>query len=86
MVNGKWVNKEDIQNLPEESRSILKQLSVTYVPAKDHRKLVSVLIPNDLLDELKLLADPDLRKKGRVSPSNNYLFASSKQSNDWLSG
>ena len=59
-------------------------LSLCFVLGNNH--LVPVLIPKDCLKGLALLTDKEIRKMVGINQKNEYVFASTKDSNIMFQG
>jgi len=77
-----WVDKDKVDQLPPAERMLAKSMKIVYIAGKGNNHLVSLLVPNDTLPALNKLADPKVRKDSTVADTNQFLFASTKNSNE----
>lgn len=70
-VNGDWIDHE-------ESRP--NDILVTYQTEKGGDHLVRVYFPKETWKGMKLLVDPNTRSLAGVSPKNEFVFASTNNS------
>lgn len=71
-----WINKEDVEKLDKLERKLVDEFKIAYQPGKGTTRLVSVLMPKDTLQALKLLKNKELRKMVGISEKNFFVFAS----------
>ncbi|PIK62255.1 hypothetical protein BSL78_00778, partial [Apostichopus japonicus] len=65
---------------------LLKTTKIAFQSGKGNNRLVSVLIPEDCIRGLELLADSKIRKICGVNPSNKFLFPFTQSSLEHPSG
>ena len=65
---------------------LVKSLRVTYLTGKGNNHLVPLLIPQDTIRALEKLCDENIRKQSGIKITNEYLFASARNSEDHISG
>lgn len=59
--------------------------AVSFLSGKGN-KLISTLVPKDLVDGLNLLIDPNIRKRAGVAPENEFIFPSTHLSSNHSHG
>jgi hypothetical protein len=72
-----WIDPKAAKNLSPADQLLLGDYKLTYMPGKG-RKLVPVLIPEDLVPGIQKLVG--LRKDISINPKNKYLFAATRGS------
>ena len=85
-LENKWIDKQRFQDLDYVDCALIKSLKVTYLTGKRNNHLVPVLIPEDTVQALQFLADQEIRRQSGISETNIYLFASTRKSEDHVSG
>jgi hypothetical protein len=80
--NGSWVNQTMLNSCEDE---LVKSTKIAYQSGKGN-KLVSAMIPDDTVAAIKLLVDPEIRKKASIHVDNKYVFPSTKSSLDHTDG
>lgn len=84
---GNWIEARDSSNVKDPLENhLLATTKIAYQTGKGPNRLVSVLIPEDCIAPLKLLADPMLRTTCGVHCANKYVFPFTQGSLDHLSG
>lgn len=83
---GTWIDQRTVARLPAIDQTLFKDMKVAYQSGKGNNHLVPVLIPVDTVAALKLLSDPVVRMAAGVLNSNEYLFPSTQNSSDHVSG
>ena len=73
VVNGEWVNKDDVLNYFNGDTML-----ITYQTGKGLDHLVPVLFPLEMLQAMKFLTNNEVRKNASVHNENLYIFASTK--------
>jgi len=81
-----WIDKQRMDNLSAADKILVNSLKITYMAGKGNRHIVSLLIPEDTVPALRMLADPKAREKAGVSASNAFMFASTQLSEFDASG
>jgi len=80
-----WIDTERVSKLDSLDQKLFDKLKITYMSGKGNW-LVPVLIPEDTIDSLRILADPALHLSAGISDENIYIFASTKGSKKHASG
>ena len=91
MANGKWrddewIDKQYLDDLDDFDQMIIYSLKVTYITGKGNHHLVPLLIPEDTVKSLDMLSNSEYRRQAEVTDDNKYLFANTRQSEDYTSG
>ena len=76
-----WVDRED---LPNEFH--LNSMLITYQTGKGSNHLVPVVFPPESIKAMKYLTDKHIRGEAGVNERNEYVFASTQQSESHASG
>ena len=80
-----WIDPQLVQNISDPlEKSLLNQFKIVYQSGKGSRRLVPVLIPNDTVEPLRILAQK--REQCGIPESNICLFPSTGSSKDHVSG
>ena len=80
-----WIDPQLVQNVSDPlEKSLLNQFKIVYQSGKGSRRLVPVLIPNDTVEPLRILAQK--REQCDIPESNIFLFPSTGSSKDHVSG
>jgi integrase len=81
-----WIDKQRLAKLSPADKVLANSMKMVYLPGKGNRHLVSIIVPNDTVGAMNLLADESFRKDANVDVTNNFLFASTQQSTINFSG
>ena len=85
--NGAWLDQQRINAIEDPIEKVLiNSMKITYQMGKGNFKLVPVLIPQDVQEAIKMIADCTNRKAAEVSPVNKYLLPSTQGSDAHVSG
>ena len=86
-VNDIWLDHSrlDSLNLTPLEKSLVEENKIGYMVGKGDR-LVPIILPVDTLPALSILSDAVHRRRAGVSNNNPYLFPSSRNSEEHLSG
>nr|XP_047134212.1 uncharacterized protein LOC124812135 [Hydra vulgaris] len=84
--NDEWIDKQRLKKLDSLDRILVKSMKVIYMTGEGNNHLVPVIIPGDTILAMKKLSNESFRKVGRVLASNKFIFASSKGSENHVSG
>lgn len=82
-INDTWIDPRLTKDLDEADKLLHGQFKLAYMPGKN-RRLVSVLIPEDTVEGLRMLVK--LRSHVDVRPNNPYLFAATRTSETYTPG
>ena len=74
-----------MEYLHDVDKTLIKSLKVTYITGKGNNHLVPVLMPEDTIPAFQCLANREVRRQAGVSETNNYLFSSTRDSQDHIS-
>ena len=86
-VDNVWVDKRLVQDLNDPMEKALAAATrITYQSGKGINHLVPVLIPLDTFEGMRLLADAEVRSSAGVNKNNTYVFASTQDSDNHVSG
>lgn len=86
-VDGVWLDRERLDEIDHPiEKALIKSLKITYQSGKGSVRLVPVLIPQDCVPALQILADPEKRKVSGVAFENPFLFPSTQNSTNHASG
>ena len=85
-IGNKWIDQQRIDELDELDQQLVSKLKVTYLTGKGNNHLVPLLLPEDTLPALEKLANKEVREQAGIKADNNYLFASTRNSDDHVSG
>lgn len=66
-VNKTFYMEKDVNELNSEELSIVNSLLITFVPAKNSSKSVSIIFPKDLVRPIKVLINDNVRKSLGIS-------------------
>ena len=83
--NGVWVNSNNVERLSQVEQQLLADNRLIYIPGKGQH-LVPVIVPQDTVRALELLADEHIRRDSSVYHANTYLFPSTHLSADHAGG
>ena len=81
----KWIDQQRLKDLDEVDQMLIKNIKVTYLTGKGNNHLVPLLVPEDTVAALEKLSCKDFRRESGISETNNYLFASTRNSEDHIS-
>ena len=76
-----WIKKRHMHQLLDPAeKALLKNTKIAYQSGKGTKRLVSILIPSDMVEAMRKLTDQELRKQGSkiplaLSPNANEKFA-----------
>ena len=82
----KWIDQERLINCTDEEKKLLTLNKIIYLGGKRNGSLVPIIIINELVHVLDLLADSEIRIKAGINPSNKFLFPSTRGSLDHVQG
>ena len=82
----KWIDRQRLGDMDDLDKLIIKSLKVTYLTGKGNNHLVPILIPEDTVAALRKLSDPEVRLQSGVNVENTYLFPSTRESENHVSG
>ena len=83
--SGAWIDPQLVQQVSDPlEASLLAQFKLAYQSGKGSRRLVPILIPNDVVTPLKALVQNS--STCNVSPENVYLFPSTGNSLEHAQG
>ena len=83
--NNVWIPIERIEKMDEVQQELLSKSKLMYLTGKGLH-FVPVLVPLDTVDALMRISDKDVRKQCGIRDDNEYLFPSTQQSVEHLSG
>ena len=84
--NDEWIDKQRLKNLDSLDCILVKSMKVIYMTGKGNNHLVPVIIPEDMILAMKKLSNESFSKVGGVLSNNKFIFASSKGSENHVSG
>ena len=84
--NDIWIDKQRLECLDVFDKMLMDSLKVTYITGKGNNHLVPLLIPEDTVECLDVLADKEYRQQADIVQDNLYLFANTRQSEEHTSG
>jgi len=84
-VSGNWIDQQQLNELDDIDRYLIDSIKVTYTPGKGN-KLVPILFPDDTANALTKLISAKYRTLAGVSIHNQFVFASTQNSNHHFSG
>lgn len=85
--DGVWIDPKIIENVEDPvEKAMAQKYLLAYQSGKESFKVVPVLIPEDTKAALKILHDPVNRKDAGVLETNRYLFPSTQNSENHVSG
>lgn len=84
--NNSWIDPQRKESLGEGEKMLVNAMKITYMAGKGNRHVVSLLIPEDTVPALRQLSDKKIREDSGVSPSNQFVFASTQLSEYDASG
>lgn len=84
---GVWISGAQLGSLdiPQEDRELLENIKIAYQAGKGN-KLVSLLIPADVVKAIEILTDISIRKSVGVDCGNDFVFPFTQFSVDHASG
>ena len=83
----KWVYKSSAQKqIDDDIEKMACKIKCTYLHSSKKSELVPLIIPEDCWKGLQLLADSENRKLAGLHPQNEFVFASTEDSVDHVSG
>jgi hypothetical protein len=80
-----WLS-ERMQSENDVEKKLFEQMKITFQSGKGNNHLVPVLIPTDTVAAMRLLTDAEVREAAGVSRVNEYVFPSTKCSDQHISG
>jgi len=83
--NGVWINSGHVQSLSPVEQQVFSESKLIYIAGKGLH-LVPVIVPEDTVTALTLLADDSVRKECSIYRENSYLFPSTHFSEDYAGG
>ena len=84
---GVWLLPDQVANQTDTlSKALLQRTKIAYLSGKGTSRIVSVLIPDDCVNAMRIITDPDIRKSCRISPDFKYLSPLTQESEDHTSG
>ena len=85
-VKGLLKDVVDVDALQDPiKKALVENTKIAYQAGKGTKRLVLVLIPKDMVDGIRKLADENLRNDVGVQKNNVYLFPSTQSSEDHVS-
>jgi len=85
--NDVWLPNSAIDAIQDPAEQVLVgKFKIAYQAGKGKQHLVSLLIPNDCIDGMKILCSAEVRASSGVCDSNPFVFAYTQKSNDHVSG
>ena len=81
-----WIDHQRLGGLDPLEALLVAQTKVCYMTGKGNNHLVPVLIPNDTLKAIRFLCDVDMRKIAGIHPQNRFVFGSTQNSENHVSG
>ncbi|KAJ8047900.1 hypothetical protein HOLleu_00011 [Holothuria leucospilota] len=86
-AKGCWIDPEEQEKIEDPlEKELVKRTKIAYQTGKGNNRLVSVLIPEDCLNAVMILANADIRAVAGIPTKNMYLFPYTQQSMDHPSG
>ena len=82
---GAWIDSDRIRNISKEDNHLLDSMKIAYQSGKGN-KLVSLLIPGDVVLALEVLADTTVRQSVGIDTGNKFIFPFTSFSSDHASG
>ena len=85
--NDVWMPENAIDDIDDPAEKVLVgKFKIAYQAGKGSQHLVSLLIPNDCLEGMKIITSSEVRANAGVLASNPFVFAYTQQSTDHVSG
>jgi len=85
--NDVWLPNSTINAIEDPAEQVLVgKFKTAYQAGKGKQHLVSLLIPNDCINGMRILCSEEVHAEAGVSVSNSVVFAYTQQSNDHVSG
>ena len=81
-----WICKRNLELLSPVEKKIANKFNITYQSGKGQNHLVPIIIPEDTIKALKILADTKRRTDVGINSLNQYMFASSQDSLSHICG
>lgn len=83
---GSWIDKQRLKNLTEAEKMLIDSMKICYFTGKGNHHIVPMIIPEDCMKALKILTDPSIRNVCGIMAINEFVFASTKNSDVNFSG
>ena len=84
---GAWLTAGAVENCDDKfERQLFQNFKLAYQSGKGNNHLVPILFPPDTISAMKRLTDPVIRSSAEINERNLYVFASTKQSLDHVTG
>jgi len=85
--NNVWMPDSVTDDIDDPAEKVLMgKFKIAYQAGKGSQHLVSLLIPNDCLEGMKIITSEEVRANAGVLASNPFVFAYTQQSMDHMSG
>ena len=85
--NDVWLPADSVERIDDPAMKVLVGMfKLAYQAGKGSQHLVSLLIPNDCITGMRILTNTEVRRNAGVAESNTYVFASTQNSSDHVSG
>lgn len=85
--NNVWLPEDSTAQIDDPAEKVLVGMfKVAYQAGKGSQHLVSLLIPHDCLEGMRILTNAEIRSNAGVLKSNPFVFASTQSSTDHVSG
>jgi len=81
-----WIDRHVLESMSSEEKEKLLSNKVIYQGGKGNGQLVPVIVVEDLVDVLNILANHDIRLNCGVHAENKFLFPSTGKSLDHMQG
>ena len=82
-----WIEKRFIDQLQHPAeKALVRNTKIAYQSGEGTKRLVSILIPGDMVEGIRKLVDLQIRKDAGVHKNNIYVFPSTQSSEDHVSG
>lgn len=85
VTRDKWIDQEKLKNLTAEEKKMFQEMDITFTSGKGNH-LVDIIIPNECIPAMNILADNEKRSQAGVSKTNTYLFPSTRGSERHVCG
>jgi len=81
--NDVWLPADRTEKIDDPAMKVLVGIfKLAYQDGKGSQHLVSLLIPNDCIEGMRILTNTEVRRNAGVSASNTQVFASTQNSSD----
>ena len=85
--DGKWIDQVHVtKRCSDVQQKLLNKFYIAYVNAKNASKNVDLVIPKYLKPALSIMINPIIREYAGVNVDNKFVFATTRQSQDPVSG